>query len=188
MTDLTDRFNSAFVAAFNLHRDQKRKGTSTPYMAHLASVAALVLEMGGSEDEAIAALLHDAVEDQGGMDTHAMIRSAFGSNVAQIVLECSDSFSDPKPPWKERKEKYLEHLAGASKSVKLVSLADKLHNSKSILNDLLLDGDETWSKFNGGRDGTLWYYSELAKIFRTIDRNQYVVEFIELVKRIKSFK
>ena len=163
---LGPRFDQALLYASELHRNQVRKGTDIPYIAHLLSVTALVLEDGGSEDEAIAALLHDAVEDQGGQATLAEIRRRFGEQVAAWVMELSDTDTIPKPPWQERKDDYLEHLANASPEVLRISLADKLHNAHSLLDDLRLVGNETWDRFNGGKTGTLWYYRSLADLFQ----------------------
>jgi (p)ppGpp synthase/HD superfamily hydrolase len=132
---LTVRFESALIYANQLHTFQVRKGSGIPYISHLLSVAALVLEMGGDEDEAIAALLHDAVEDQGGAKTREVIRQKFGDRVVEIVDACSDSETIPKPPWRQRKEAYLEKIQTASAAVRRVSLADKLHNSRSTLKD-----------------------------------------------------
>lgn len=162
---ITNQFMDAVSFAFDLHRNQFRKGTDIPYMAHLLSVASIVLEEGGDEELTIAALLHDAVEDQGGLETLNEIKARYGERVADIVLGCSDSFVIPKPPWRERKESYLLHLQTASIDVLLVSLADKIHNARSILFDLKKHGSDTWSRFNGGREGTLWYYKALVSIF-----------------------
>ncbi|HWQ83382.1 MAG TPA: HD domain-containing protein, partial [Anaerolineales bacterium] len=129
------------------------------------SVAALVLEDGGSEDEAIAALLHDAVEDQGGQATRAEIERRFGGQIAEWVMALSDSDTIPKPPWRKRKEAYLEHLSAAVPEVLRISLADKLHNARSILEDMRSEGPETLGRFNGGKTGTLWYYRRLVAIF-----------------------
>jgi (p)ppGpp synthase/HD superfamily hydrolase len=137
-----------------------------PYVAHLLAVTALVLESGGTEDEAIAALLHDAVEDQGGWQTLEEIRGMFGEKVALIVDGCTDAYQQPKPPWQERKERYLEKLRNSPPEVYRVSLADKLHNARNILLDLRVYGGSTWDKFNGGKLGTLWYYRTLVAIFR----------------------
>lgn len=165
---LGQRFIAAVEEASRYHAGQLRKGTQIPYVAHLLSVAALVLEDGGSEDEAIAALLHDAVEDAGGKPTLDAIRERFGDEVAMIVEACSDTDVIPKPPWRERKEAYLAHLADAETqpSVMRVSLADKLHNARAILSDYRQTGDELWSRFNtaSGED-QLWYYRSLANIF-----------------------
>ncbi|MEB3226666.1 MAG: HD domain-containing protein, partial [Synechococcus sp.] len=133
---LSDRFAEALVFAEKLHRRQIRKGSGIPYVAHLLGVTSLVLEAGGDEDEAIAALLHDAIEDQGGQQTRALIQTKFGDRVAKIVAGCSDSFDgEVKKPWRERKEAYLHHLQTAEPSVRLVSMADKLYNAQSILRD-----------------------------------------------------
>lgn len=164
-TRLSARFDEALVMASNLHRNQKRKATSIPYIAHLLSVAALVLENGGTENEAIAALLHDAVEDQGGKSVLNKIERTFGQEVAGIVAGCSDSSGFPKAPWKTRKDRYLQHLVTADDSVILVSLADKLHNLRDILQTYRLEGERTWERFNGGKAGTLWYYENLVEIF-----------------------
>jgi (p)ppGpp synthase/HD superfamily hydrolase len=148
---LTARFGVAFQFTVELHRTQLRKGTSIPYVAHLMSVAGLVLEGGGDEDQAIAALLHDAVEDQGGLATLETIRRLFGDRVAQTVQECSDSESaDPrkKAPWHERKRKYLEHLKTASKDAVLVSVADKLHNARDIVATHRQVGERVWDRFS----------------------------------------
>ena len=162
---LTNRFQDALIYATRLHANQTRKGGATPYIAHLLGVTAIVLEAGGDEDQAIAALLHDAVEDQGGMQTMEVIRNRFGEHVAFIVNGCTDTYQTPKPPWKERKEEYIKHLCSLPAEVRLVSLADKLHNARSILADLRSHGGQTWDKFNGGKDGTLWYYRTLADVF-----------------------
>ncbi len=163
---LTDRYLSALDLAFKLHQTQTRKGSQhVPYFTHLMSVSAMVLENGGSEDQAIGALLHDAVEDQGGKKTLYLIKKRFGADVAEIVEGCSDSDTIPKPPWKNRKIAYLEKIKHASDTIKLVSLADKIHNARSILQDLQTEGEATWSKFTGGKDGSLWYYQSLVEIF-----------------------
>ncbi len=162
---LGSRFSAALAFANELHGSQFRKGTSIPYVAHLLSVAALVIEHGGSEDEAIAALLHDAVEDQGGQPTLEVIRRQYGAAVADTVSACSDTDVVPKPPWKERKEHYLASIPSKSKSALLVSLADKVHNARSIGDDLAVVGEAVWGRFNGGREGTLWYYRALLTAF-----------------------
>jgi (p)ppGpp synthase/HD superfamily hydrolase len=161
----TKRFETALSLATKLHAQQTRKNTTTPYLAHLLGVASLVMEDGGDEDEAIAALLHDAVEDQGGLLILEDIRSIFGENVANIVMGCTDAVSEPKPPWRARKEEYLQDLREAPEAVLRVSLADKLHNARCILSDLRYGGDDIWRRFNGGKVGTLWYYHSLAAIF-----------------------
>ncbi len=162
---LPDRFDEAFRYAHSLHRDQTRKGTSIPYISHLMTVAALVVEHGGNEDQAIAGLLHDAVEDRGGAETLAKIRTDFGDAVAAIVSDCTDAWTEPKPPWQARKEAYLTALPGKSAQSLLVSLADKTHNAEAILFDYRVLGDPLWDRFNGGADGTRWYYNALADVF-----------------------
>ncbi|MBV5259821.1 HD domain-containing protein [Synechococcus moorigangaii CMS01] len=163
---LSARFSEALVLAEKLHREQIRKGSGTPYIAHLLGVASLVLEAGGDEDEAIAALLHDAIEDQGGLATRDLICEKFGDRVAKIVEACSDSFDgENKKPWRERKEAYLTHLQIAPDSVRLVSMADKLYNAQSILRDYQQIGEALWERFKGKKEGTLWYYKSLIQVF-----------------------
>lgn len=162
---LGGRFTAALELAVELHREQARKGTRIPYLGHILGVAALVIEDGGSEDEIIAALLHDGPEDAGGEATLARIGERFGPEVKRIVAACSDTFETPKPPWRERKEAYLEHLEHAAPDELRVSLADKVHNARSVLADYRELGEELWSRFRGGREGTLWYYRSLAGIF-----------------------
>jgi (p)ppGpp synthase/HD superfamily hydrolase len=162
---LTDRFQAALNMSFELHQNQIRKGAQVPYYSHLMSVSALVLENGGTENQAIAALLHDAVEDQGGLPVLERIREEFGEEVANIVDGCTDAYTHPKPDWKERKSNYLARLKTAPDSVLLVSLSDKVHNSRSILRDLQKEGDKIWDWFKGKKNGTLWYYQSLANIF-----------------------
>ena len=183
---LAQRFTDACQYAIELHDTQKRKGTDIPYIAHLLGVTALVLEDGGDENEAIAALLHDAVEDQGGMKTLEEIRKRFGEQVADIVAGCTDAFTSPKPPWRQRKEAYLQHLKGAGTSVRRVSLADKLHNGRSILMDMRRDGISTLRRFNGGRDGTLWYYRELVQVFQQVESSPMVAELARVVAEIEQ--
>ena len=179
------RFEDALVYAHQLHARQKRKGTPTPYIGHLLAVASIVIENGGTEDEAIAALLHDAIEDQGGLKTREEIRLRFGNNVTAIVDGCTDADQWPKPPWRKRKEDYIAHLAHASKSVQLVSLADKLHNARTILQDYRAIGEALWKRFNGGREGTLWYYRTLVNVFRQIESTPLVDEFDRVVSELE---
>jgi (p)ppGpp synthase/HD superfamily hydrolase len=160
----TARFCEAVEYAVQLHAGQRRKGSDTPYIAHLLSVTALVLEHGASEDEAIAALLHDAIEDQGGAPVREEIRRRFGPVVAAIVDGCSDSDTIPKPPWRERKEKFLAQLPSAGRSVHLVTAADKLHNTRSLVDDYRELGESLWDRFSGGRAGTLWYYRAVVDL------------------------
>ena len=181
----SSRFGSACELANNLHINQYRKGTDVPYISHLLAVTALVIEAGGDEDLAIAALLHDAVEDQGGIDLLYRIKEEFGSRVAHIVKGCSDSIEIPKPPWIERKQNYLQYLKTADRDVLLVSQADKLHNARSILHDLLYHGEATWEIFKGGKEGTLWYYQCLLEIFQERWNTHLVDEFYETLTRIR---
>ena len=160
------KFEEALVFATRLHSDQFRKGTTIPYITHLLGVASLVGEAGGTEAEVIAGLLHDAVEDQGGPPTLDQIRELFGDDVAEIVIGCSDTDEVPKPPWKQRKEAYIAHLAHASPSMLLVSCADKLHNARAILTDYRKVGDKIWDRFNATMEETLWYYDSLVGEFK----------------------
>ena len=185
---LTERYEKAIIYAIKLHADQKRKSTQIPYVTHLLSVSALVLEDGGDEDQAIAALLHDAAEDQGGYQRLEEINRMFGDRVAAIVDGCTDTYSNPKPPWRERKENYLAHLKEVDEDILRVSLADKLHNARSIVRDLQVFGETTWEKFNGGREGTIWYYRELDRIFKDSGyRSILVDEFSDLVSEIQLY-
>jgi (p)ppGpp synthase/HD superfamily hydrolase len=165
---LTPRFETALQYACMLHNGQVRKGTSIPYISHLLSVAALAMEFGADEDEAIAALLHDAVEDAGGKARLVDLRSRFGERVADIVLGCTDADTLPKPPWLSRKEAYIALLANVSPSARLVSCCDKLHNARSIVSDQRTFGERVWDKFAGGKQGTLWYYTTLLDEYRRL--------------------
>jgi (p)ppGpp synthase/HD superfamily hydrolase len=158
LPSLSNRFEEALVYAFRLHRDQRRKASDVPYVSHLLAVTSLVIEHGGGEEDAIAALLHDAVEDQGGAPVLDEIRKRFGDRVAAIVEACSDTDEQPKPPWRSRKEAHLAQLLQASAAAKLVSAADKVHNARSILADYRQGSEAVWTRFNGGKEGTLWYY------------------------------
>jgi (p)ppGpp synthase/HD superfamily hydrolase len=155
---LSSEFGDALALASRLHRKQRRKGSETPYVAHLLAVTAIALEHGATESEAIAALLHDAVEDQGGQKRLRKIQDQFGKRVARIVAGCSDTTEKPKPPWPERKAAFVERLREAPYSVRLVVAADKLHNVRDVSAGYQAHGVEFWSQFNGGREGTLWYY------------------------------
>ena len=163
---LSSRFESALIYAAQLHAAQTRKASGVPYVAHLLAVASLVIEHGGDEDEVIAALLHDAIEDQGGAPTREAIVERFGTRVAEIVEGCTDADVVPKPPWRARKEMHLAHVAAAPDSVRLVIAADKLHNARSLVHDYRLHGELLWDRFNGGRDGTLWYYRSMIEALR----------------------
>lgn len=183
---LTDRFTDALTLACELHRSQARKGTQIPYVAHLLAVASLALEHGATEDEAIAAVLHDAVEDQGGAATAARIRERFGDHVADLVQAASDTDETPKPPWRERKERYIAHVRTATPSSRLVSAADKLHNARSILADYREHGEALWQRFSGGRDGTLWYYRELVAAFASHGETRLVAELRRVVDELDA--
>jgi GTP pyrophosphokinase len=180
-----EKFEEALTYAARLHRDQTRKATGIPYVTHLLAVAAIVGEAGGTEDEVVAALLHDAPEDQGGEARLAEIRERFGTQVADIVAGNSDTYQEPKPPWRGRKERYVAHVACAPHSVRLVSAADKLHNARSVLADLRCLGDDLWPRFNGGREGTLWYYRALVEAFRSAGSNPVVEELDRVVGELE---
>jgi (p)ppGpp synthase/HD superfamily hydrolase len=181
---LSSRFDEALVCASEIHRNQRRKGTAIPYVSHLLAVTAIVLEHGGSEDEAIAALLHDAIEDGDGPATREEIRERFGENVVAIVDGCTDTDVKPKPEWRKRKEDYIAHVASASASVRLVSAADKLHNARSVIADYRQVGEKLWNRFNGGRD-TLWYYRELANTFQAVDPSLLTEELDRTVANLE---
>lgn len=158
------RLADATALALQIHAEQLRKGTTTPYVSHLLAVAAIVLEHGGDEDQACAALLHDAIED-GGPAWEGVIKERFGPRVAGIVRACTDADTQPKPPWRARKEAYLAHLETEGPDALLVSAADKLHNARAIVSDLHTHGPGMFSRFNAGQEGTLWYYGALAEVF-----------------------
>ncbi|WP_291207170.1 HD domain-containing protein [Hyphomonas sp.] len=162
---LTERFDEALAFASALHRTQLRKGSNIPYVSHLLAVCSIVISHGGDEDQAVAALLHDAAEDQGGEQTLNVIRQRFGENVALIVADCTDAWTEPKPPWRDRKEAYLAALPGKPSRSLLVSLADKVHNAQAIADDRRADGEDVWNRFTGGREGSLWYYRALSDFF-----------------------
>ena len=178
-------FVAALAYATELHASQKRKGTSIPYIAHLLGVASLAFEYGADEDQAIAALLHDAVEDQGGTKTLQQIDSRFGSTVAAIVDGCSETDVDPKPTWRHRKEAYLKRLTREAPAVRLVSACDKLHNVRAIIRDYRAHGDRLWRRFNGGKDGTLWYYSALVKVYQAAERTPVVADLAREVATLR---
>lgn len=186
-----ERFEAALTFATRLHACQVRKETDIPYISHLIAVASIVLEHGGDRDEAVAALLHDAIEDQGehhegGVEKlRDAIRRQFGDRVLEIVEGCTDADTQPKPPWRERKEAYIAHIASAPPSVRLVSCADKLHNARAILNDLRVVGDSLWNRFTGGKSGSLWYYRALVDAFRSAGSTPLVDELDRVVSDIE---
>ena len=183
---LGPRFLRAFNFAAEKHARQARKASTIPYIAHLMGVASLVLELGGDEDLAIAALLHDVVEDCGGPAMLKEVQRRFGSRVAKIVDGCTDSDTYPKPPWRERKETYIQHLKTAGAETRLVSAADKLNNVRSILSDYREVGEAVWARFAGGRDGTLWYYRALLQEFLRHKPNRLVREFELAVRELEA--
>ena len=183
---LSERFTAALTYATQLHASQVRKGSGVPYITHLLGVASIALEYGANEDEAIAALLHDAIEDQGGAATREEIRRRFGDNVTAIVDGCTDSDTTPKPPWRQRKEAYIAHLATASHSVLLVSAADKLYNTRSILKDYRIVGESVWERFQGGgKEGTLWYYRSLVIAFYQTGTTPLIEELERVVSELE---
>ena len=185
------RYKSALDLTHKLHAKQKRKGTNIPYITHLMSVSALVMENGGNTDEAIAGLLHDAVEDQGGEKTLKLIRSKFGSKVASIVKQNSDADAIPKPPWIDRKKKYVAAMKTKTQSALLVSCCDKLHNATCIIEDHRAIGKKVWGRFNATPKQISWYYLELSKAFTKYLKGhkpltqRYEDTVKELVKRAK---
>ena len=193
---LGQKFDEALALASELHRDQFRKGAPIPYLSHLMAVAGIVLEanayhtMENIEDVAIGALLHDSIEDQGHKISLDEIRERFGETVHRIVLECSDAVvteeGEEKPPWRERKEKYLADIAHKSKETLIVSCADKLHNARSIMFDFDRIGDDIWARFNADKEGIVWYYQNLVKAFEQAwPENPLLPDFRALVKRIE---
>lgn len=195
-TQLTQRFVQAMHYAHRWHASQTRKGTGIPYLSHLLTVAAIALEHGADEDEAIAALLHDSLEDgphntgEPRAQIEQQIREHFGERVLQIILGCTDTESDgsrgePKENWKERKTAYLKHLETANASVLLVAASDKLHNARCILRDFRQLGDELWQRFSAGKEGSLWYYRSLAEILRRRLPGNLSAELQELVAELQ---
>ena len=183
---LTTKFEQALIYATQLHANQTRKVDKIPYISHLMSVSALILEAGGTEDEAIAGLLHDAVEDQGGQATREEIREKFGETVVEIVDGCTETDITPKPPWKQRKIDYIENISNGSDSVKLVSLADKLHNARSLLVGYRNKGDKLWDYFNGTKEDKLWFYRELLKVYQQGNVNFMTVELERILAELNN--
>lgn len=183
---LGPRFEQALLFAKRKHAGQKRKATNIPYIGHLLGVTSLVLEAGGDEDLAIAALLHDVVEDCGGMPMLKEVRRRFGKRVAHIVDGCTDAYEEPKPEWYLRKGSYLERLRTKDDETRLVSCADKLHNCGTILRDYREVGESVWQRFRGKRDGTLWYYRALADEFARGNPNRLVNELERTVRALEK--
>jgi len=189
---LTPRFVEALQLAYYLHHDQMRKGTSTPYIAHLLSVCSLVMYHGGGEDQAIAALLHDSLEDASDKITPEQIGAEFNPKVQQIVQLCSDTPPNfrggEKEPWQVRKERYLAHVRSGRvlPADLLVSVADKVDNASAIVRDLKLVGDLVWTRFKVGKDGQLWYYEELVQAYKQAGVKGDLIETLEsLVDEMK---
>lgn len=180
-----DRLARATDFALAVHGEQFRKGTSIPYISHLFSVAGLVLEHGGDEDQAIAGLLHDAVEDHG-IEQQPRIQAQFGNRVARIVADCTDADTFPKPPWLERKERYLAHLRQVPPDSLLVSGCDKLHNARAIVTDVKTHGLALFDRFSQPRERTLWYYRSLAEIFSERLRSALSRELAGVVDEMQS--
>ncbi len=183
---LSSRFDDAFLYAHEAHRDQLRKKTNRPYISHLMGVASLVLQYGGDEEQAMAALLHDVVEDCGGAPRLKEIREKFGERVARIVDGCTDSDEIRKPPWLERKQQYLERVRGEPEEVLLVSAADKLYNMREILMDVRELGSGVWERFKGRREGSLWYYHGLIEAFRGRTPRGLLAELERTVKELEQ--
>jgi (p)ppGpp synthase/HD superfamily hydrolase len=186
ISTLSERFEKALVYAAVVHAGQIRKGTGIPYIGHLLGVTSIALEYGANEDEAIGAVLHDAAEDAGGAGRIEDIRVRFGEKVAKIVEGCTDTVITPKPPWRERKEKYIAHVKDADASTILVSAADKLYNTRAILRDLRKNSDAVWSRFRGGREGSLWYYRALVSAFRAHGDSDLIDELDRVVSEIEK--
>jgi (p)ppGpp synthase/HD superfamily hydrolase len=185
MAKLTSRFDDALIYARAAHDAQVRKGTGAPYFGHLMGVASIVLDDGGSEDEAIAALLHDAAEDQGGRPRLEDIRVRFGDAVAAIVEDCTDSWSEPKEPWLERKQAYIQHARTLGGPSLRVSAADKVHNAYAILRDLRTLGERAWERFNATPDDVLAYYESLVRAYREAGGGALVDELDRIVRGIQ---
>jgi len=183
---LGPRLQRAFRYAAKMHAGQARKQTAVPYLSHLMAVTSLVLEAGGDEEMAIAALLHDVVEDCGGMPRLREVRRMFGMRVAKIVEGCTDSFVDPKLEWTVRKGEYLRRLKDEDDETRLLSACDKLHNVRTILSDFRQDGEAIWKRFNGGRDGTLWYYRALRDEFSRRQLNRITRELRIAVSQLED--
>jgi len=183
---LTARFEEALLYATRLHADQTRKGSDIPYVSHLMTVAALTLEYGGGEDEAIAALLHDAVEDQGGDQTRVEILRRFGPVITEIVDGCTDADTFPKPPWRPRKEAFMTTLRAAPDSVRLVVACDKLHNARAMVKDYRVFGEALWGRFSGGRAGTLWYYRTMVDVLDSAATVDVVKELDRVVSELET--
>jgi (p)ppGpp synthase/HD superfamily hydrolase len=185
MPTLTPRFDAAFAYAHETHATQTRTGNGVPYLGHLMGVASIVIDDGGTEDEAIAALLHDAAEDRGGRERLDDIRTRFGDAVARIVEDCTDSWTTPKPAWAERKQQYAEHARTLPPASLRVSAADKVHNAYAILRDLRNTGDRVWERFNASADDIVAYYQALVRAYRDAGGGRLVDELDRIVRAIE---
>lgn len=181
-------FSKKFIVALryaaNLHAKQFRKRTGRPYIGHLLAVTSITIEYGGDEHMAIAALLHDAVEDQGGLPRLREIRRKFGKRVAHIVDGCTDSYTQPKPPWMQRKRAYIARVPHESADVRLVSAADKLANARETLHDVRIHGQTVFERFQGKKEGTLWYYRELVRAFRKAGNSPLIDDLHRVVTEL----
>jgi (p)ppGpp synthase/HD superfamily hydrolase len=186
--EFSRQFEKALIYATRAHGNQTRKKTGIPFIAHILGVTAIALEYGATETEAIGALLHDTVEDCGGVERLRDIQERFGDAVARIVDGCTDTYETPKPPWLERKRAYIEHLKDSDSSTRLVSASDKMHNTRAILAELRRNGLEVFERFAGKKDGTLWYYRALVTAFRQHrDHTDLVDELDRVVSGIEKF-
>lgn len=185
MPALTQRFFDAMHYAHEVHGAQTRKGTAVPFMAHLIGVASIVLDDGGTEEEAVAALLHDAAEDHGGRARLDDIRARFGNGVAKVVEDCTDSWATPPEPWSERKTKYVEHARKLSGGSLRVSAADKVHNTYAILRDLRSIGERVWERYSASPDDVLAYYQALVRAYREAGGGRLVDELERIVRGIE---
>lgn len=186
MATPTERLVAAFGLAAELHAAQTRKGSDIPYVTHLMAVAGLVGEYDGTEDDMIAALLHDAVEDQGGLDTLEHIRKLFGDGVADCVEACSDAFEMPKPPWQERKERFIAAVHTVPHGVKLIVAADKLHNMRTLIRDLRMHGPGVWQRFATGEEGTLWYHREMVAALDAAWEHPILIELRDALHELEE--
>lgn len=189
---LTSRYKEALVYCAVLHAGQTRKGKNTPYVAHLLSVSALVLETGGDEDEAIAGLLHDSLEDQPDKTSAEEIERRFGGRVLELIRSCTDTPPDyrggSKPSWRQRKEAYLAHLLQAGEGALRVALADKLHNARELLADYRLIGEDVWERFNAKKEDQLWFYKSLVAAFKLKQVGAFGQQLNELERAVDELE
>lgn len=181
------RLERAIQLAAELHRGQTRKGSFQPYILHPFRVASIVSDAGGSEDQVIAAIFHDLVEDAGGQPTRERIQREFGANVTRLVDGCTDAVGYPRPPWRERKQRFIDRVRRASSAVRLLVVADKLHNAMCTRQDLATRGGEVWERFHGRREGTLWYYREMLEALRDGWQHPLLDELESEVDQLHSF-